>query len=359
MRLRVVDERTLEIEGERVFDLRDYGLEPPRILMLKVYPEVRVRAQVIAERGAVAMCLGIPGEVVDVRDDGGLRIGTVRFAGITRDVCLDYVPDAAVGEYVLVHVGFAISKIDARGSGAHVPGPGGARPDGRADRRPGARGAPAMKYLDEYRDGDIADGLRRAIADTVTRPWVLMEVCGGQTHSIVRYGIDRMIPPTIELVHGPGCPVCVTPLEMIDRAHAIARRPDVIFTSFGDMLRVPGSHGDLLTLKGRGADVRVVYSPLDALRIARDNPQRQVVFFGIGFETTAPANAMAVFQARRQGLGELLDARVARARAAGDGGDPRVARQPRAGVPRSRPRVRRHGLRASTRRSARATACRS
>jgi hydrogenase expression/formation protein HypD len=162
-----------------------------------------------------------------------------------------------------------------------------------------------MKYLDEYRDGDIATGLRRAIADTATRPWVLMEVCGGQTHSIVRYGIDRMIPQTIELVHGPGCPVCVTPLEMIDRAHAIARHADVIFTSFGDMLRVPGSHGDLLTLKGRGADVRVVYSPLDALRIARDNPQRRVVFFGIGFETTAPANAMAVFQARRQGLGNF------------------------------------------------------
>jgi hydrogenase expression/formation protein HypD len=159
-----------------------------------------------------------------------------------------------------------------------------------------------MKYLDEYRDGDIAGGLRRAIAETATRPWVLMEVCGGQTHSIVRYGIDRMIPSTIELVHGPGCPVCVTPLEMIDRAHAIASRPDVIFTSFGDMLRVPGSRGDLLALKGRGADVRVVYSPLDALRIARENPRRRVVFFGIGFETTAPANAMAVFQARRQGL---------------------------------------------------------
>jgi hydrogenase expression/formation protein HypD len=159
-----------------------------------------------------------------------------------------------------------------------------------------------MKYLDEYRDLDIAAGLRRAIAETTTRPWVLMEVCGGQTHSIVRYGVDRMIPPALELVHGPGCPVCVTSLEMIDRAHAIASRPDVIFTSFGDMLRVPGSRGDLLTLKGRGADVRVVYSPLDALRIARDKPQRRVVFFGIGFETTAPANAMAIFQARRQGL---------------------------------------------------------
>jgi hydrogenase expression/formation protein HypD len=156
-----------------------------------------------------------------------------------------------------------------------------------------------MKYLDEYRDGEVARALSRRIAETVTRPWVLMEVCGGQTHSIVRYGIDRMLPKEVELVHGPGCPVCVTSLEMIDRAHAIAARPNVIFTSFGDMLRVPGSRGDLLALKGRGADVRVVYSPLDAVRIARENPEKQVVFFGIGFETTAPANAMAVVQAKR------------------------------------------------------------
>lgn len=159
-----------------------------------------------------------------------------------------------------------------------------------------------MQYLDEYRDGAIAGPLVRRIAETATRPWVLMEVCGGQTHSIVRYGIDRMLPPNVELVHGPGCPVCVTSLEMIDKAHAIASRPDVIFTSFGDMLRVPGSRGDLLTLRGRGADVRVVYSPLDAVKIAADNPSRQVVFFGIGFETTAPANAMAVFRAHRDGV---------------------------------------------------------
>jgi hydrogenase expression/formation protein HypD len=159
-----------------------------------------------------------------------------------------------------------------------------------------------MKYLDEYRDGGVAKKLTATIAETATKPWVLMEVCGGQTHSIVRYGIDRVLPPTIELVHGPGCPVCVTALEMIDKAHAIASRPEVIFTSFGDMLRVPGSRGDLLTLKSRGADVRVVYSPLDAVRIAQANPARRVVFFGIGFETTAPANAMAVFQAKRQGV---------------------------------------------------------
>jgi hydrogenase expression/formation protein HypD len=156
-----------------------------------------------------------------------------------------------------------------------------------------------VRYLDEYRDADVAAALARSIAAVATRPWVLMEVCGGQTHSIVRYGIDRMLPSTVELVHGPGCPVCVTSLEMIDRAHAIASRPGVVFTSFGDMLRVPGSRGDLLTLRSQGADVRVVYSPLDALRIARENPERQVVFFGIGFETTAPANAMAVYQAKR------------------------------------------------------------
>jgi hydrogenase expression/formation protein HypD len=159
-----------------------------------------------------------------------------------------------------------------------------------------------VKYLDEYRDSARVATLVREVERAATRPWVLMEVCGGQTHSIIRYGLDRMLPSSIELVHGPGCPVCVTPLEMIDRAHAIAMRPDVILTSFGDMLRVPGSRGDLLGLRGRGADVRVVYSPLDALRLARDNPHRQVVFFGVGFETTAPANAMAVHQARRESL---------------------------------------------------------
>jgi hydrogenase expression/formation protein HypD len=159
-----------------------------------------------------------------------------------------------------------------------------------------------MKYLDEYRAPGVAASLAARIRDTATRPWVLMEVCGGQTHSIVRYGIDRMLPAGVELVHGPGCPVCVTALETIDRAHAIAARRGVIFTSFGDMLRVPGSHGDLLALKARGADVRVVYSPLDAVQIARNNPGAEVVFFGIGFETTAPANAMALREARRLGV---------------------------------------------------------
>ena len=159
-----------------------------------------------------------------------------------------------------------------------------------------------MKYLDEYRDRDVAQALVRKIAATVTQPWVLMEMCGGQTHSIVRYGLDRLLPPAVELVHGPGCPVCVTSLEMIDRAHAIATQRDVIFASFGDMLRVPGSHGDLLRLRSRGADVRVVYSPLDALALARANPHKRVVFFAIGFETTAPANAMAAVQAKKEGL---------------------------------------------------------
>jgi hydrogenase expression/formation protein HypD len=159
-----------------------------------------------------------------------------------------------------------------------------------------------MKYLDEYRDEGLARKIVAEIHRLVTRPWVLMEVCGGQTHGIVRYGIDRLLPDSVELVHGPGCPVCVTSLEMIDKAHAIARRPDVIFCSFGDMLRVPGSDADLLVLKSRGADIRVVYSPIDCLKIARENPDRQVVFFAIGFETTAPANAMSVWQAAKQGI---------------------------------------------------------
>lgn len=159
-----------------------------------------------------------------------------------------------------------------------------------------------MKYLDEYRNEAVAQKVVAEIRRTVTRPWVLMEVCGGQTHSIVKYGLDRLLPAEVELVHGPGCPVCVTSLEMIDKAHAIAGRPDVIFCSFGDMLRVPGSTSDLLVLKSRGADIRVVYSPMDCLKIARSNPDKKVVFFAIGFETTAPANAMSVWQAKQQGI---------------------------------------------------------
>jgi len=159
-----------------------------------------------------------------------------------------------------------------------------------------------MKYLDEFRDGELARSLARQIQQTATRSWAIMEVCGGQTHSIVRNGLDQLLEGAVEMIHGPGCPVCVTPLELIDKALAIASEPGVIFCSFGDMLRVPGSHFDLFRVKADGADVRVVYSPLDALTIARQNPDREVVFFGIGFETTAPANAMAVHQAKQQGL---------------------------------------------------------
>jgi hydrogenase expression/formation protein HypD len=162
-----------------------------------------------------------------------------------------------------------------------------------------------MKYLDEYRDSEVAAKILAEMRRIQTRPWVLMEVCGGQTHSIVKHGIDHLLPQGIELVHGPGCPVCVTPLEMIDKAHAIARCQNVIFCSFGDMLRVPGSDGDLFTIKSLGGDVRIVYSPLDCLKIARANPDKQVVFFAIGFETTAPANAMLAWRAREDKVNNL------------------------------------------------------
>ncbi|MCA9392982.1 MAG: hydrogenase formation protein HypD [Candidatus Omnitrophica bacterium] len=159
-----------------------------------------------------------------------------------------------------------------------------------------------MKYIDEYRDPELARQLSAEIHRITTRPHTLMEVCGGQTHAIVKFGIDGLLPDDIELIHGPGCPVCVTPLELIDRALAIAARRDVIFCSFGDMLRVPGSRQDLFTVKAEGADVRVLYSPLDAVGLAARHPDKEVVFFAVGFETTAPANAMAVYQARQQGL---------------------------------------------------------
>jgi hydrogenase expression/formation protein HypD len=159
-----------------------------------------------------------------------------------------------------------------------------------------------MKYVSEYRDAKLVKAVLEDIRKEVTQPWVIMEICGGQTHSIVRHGIDQLLPSEIELVHGPGCPVCVTPLEQIDRALVIAADPDVIFTSYGDMLRVPGSGRDLFSVRATGGDVRVVYSPLDAIKIARENPDRQVVFFAIGFETTAPPNAMAVVQAQSLGL---------------------------------------------------------
>ena len=162
-----------------------------------------------------------------------------------------------------------------------------------------------MKYLDEYRDGERARRIAAEIGRTVTVPHVLMEICGGQTHTIVKFGLDELLPDDITMVHGPGCPVCVTPLELIDRAVEIAAREDVIFCSFGDMLRVPGSRSDLLSVKAAGGDVRIVYSPLDALKIARENRSNEVVFFAIGFETTAPANAMAVYRAKTEGIGNF------------------------------------------------------
>jgi hydrogenase expression/formation protein HypD len=162
--------------------------------------------------------------------------------------------------------------------------------------------APYMKYIDEYRDADVAKKYAELIRKITTHEWTMMEICGGQTHAIVKFGIDHLLPKEITLVHGPGCPVCVTPLEIIDKAIAIASRSDVIFTSFGDMLRVPGSKKDLLTVKSEGGDVRIVYSPLDAVKLVSRNPDKKIVFFAVGFETTAPANAMAVWEARKSGV---------------------------------------------------------
>ncbi len=159
-----------------------------------------------------------------------------------------------------------------------------------------------MRFVDEYRDPVLAEKLVADIRRRVTRPWVIMEICGGQTHTLMRYGIDELLPAQVELAHGPGCPVCVTPLEIIDKAVEIAARPGVIFVSYGDMLRVPGSRTDLFQVKAEGGDVRIAYSPMEAVAIARRNPDRAVVFFAVGFETTAPANAMAVWQAKLEGL---------------------------------------------------------
>ena len=159
-----------------------------------------------------------------------------------------------------------------------------------------------MKYVTPYRDGAACAQIAEAMAKIVTRPWTIMEVCGGQTHSIIKFGLDQLLPPEVTLVHGPGCPVCVTPLEMIEKALDLAARPEVTFCSFGDMLRVPGLDRDLLSVRAAGGDVRIVYSPLDAVRVAQEEPDREVIFFGVGFETTAPGNAMAIHQARRLGL---------------------------------------------------------
>ena len=201
-----------------------------------------------------------------------------------------------------------------------------------------------MKYVTEYRDAKLVKGVIEEIRRTVTRPWTIMEICGGQTHAIVRHGIDQLLPPEIELVHGPGCPVCVTPLELIDKALEIASRPEVIFCSYGDMLRVPGSSRDLFSVKAQGGDVRVVYSPLDAIKFARQNPDKQVVFFAIGFETTAPPNVMSAMQAKKLGLENysilVSHVRVPPAVSAILGSD----NQPRAGLPAGGPCLCSHGL---------------
>ena len=201
-----------------------------------------------------------------------------------------------------------------------------------------------MKYLDEYRDPAKVKALLKEIESVVTENWVIMEICGGQTHAFLHNGLDAMLPSQIELVHGPGCPVCVTPLEQIDRALAIASRPDVIFTSYGDMLRVPGSAKDLFAVRAQGGDVRIVYSPLEAVQIAEANPDKQVVFFAIGFETTAPANAMAVLQAKKQEYQKFFGAGITCPGATGDGSDPQFKGKPRAGIPGCRSRLRGDGI---------------
>ncbi len=266
------------------------------------------------------MCLAIPGKVEEISTEGDIRMGRVNFGGVVKNVCLDYVPEVSKWATTpLSTLGLRISKIDeetAEQTLADFPRrwasldeelaseeeafaraakrPQSACPDGsceldRAQQACVRAQPPAncvqdeqMKYLTEFRNGEIAQRMAREIHQVATRPWKIMEVCGGQTHSIIKNGIDQMLPAGIEMIHGPGCPVCVTPLELIDKALAIAAQPGVIFCSFGDMLRVPGTDGDLFQVKGRGGDVRVVYSPLDAVELAVKNPDKQVVFFRRG-----------------------------------------------------------------------------
>ena len=197
-----------------------------------------------------------------------------------------------------------------------------------------------MNIAMRRRPVSYSEGLQRI----TTKPWTIMEVCGGQTHSIVKFGIDELLPPAITLVHGPGCPVCVTPLELIEKAIEIASTPNVLFCSFGDMLRVPGTSKDLLAVKAAGGDVRIVYSPLDALKLAVDNPEREVVFFAVGFETTAPANAMAVYQAAAEGCPQFFPAGFPRSGASGHGSHSLLPGKPGAGLPGCRTRLRGHGI---------------
>ena len=239
----------------------------------------------------------------------------VDFGGLRKEVCLEYIPDAKIGEYVIVHVGFAIQRLDEKSAQETLANfeqarhpRGGVRRRVRAAPRNRQRatfqtGGGVMKYLDEFSDPELARKLVDEIHAITTRPWAMMEVCGGQTHSIIRHGIDQLLPEGVEMIHGPGCPVCVTPLEMIDKALAIAAQPGVIFCSFGDMLRVPGSQqGSVRDQERRRRRTRRVFAARRGQARASRTPTKQVVFFGIGFETTAPANAMTVYQAKRQGI---------------------------------------------------------
>ena len=333
------------------------------------------------------MCLAVPGQIETIFEANGTRMGKVNFGGVVKEVCLAYLPDIQVGDYTIVHVGFAISQIDEASAqetlrtfeelglledeleelretefeeSIKAQSPSECRQGIHADiklrcfkqktQTSSGRASISdqeqnMKYMTEYRDGEKAKRLAEEISRIVTQPWAIMEVCGGQTHSIIRNGIDQILPDEIEMIHGPGCPVCVTPLEIIDKALAIASRPEVIFCSFGDMLRVPGSRDNLFKIKGAGGDIRVVYSPLDAVKIARENPDKEVVFLAIGFETTAPANAMAVKIAKDQGIIKFLRPGFARLGAAGNRGDHEFTREPGQRVSGGWPRVLRDRIR--------------
>jgi len=244
--------------------------------------------------------LGIPGQVLTLSDDA-LRSARVQFGGIVKEVSLVYVPHAVVGDYVIVHAGFAISRIDEDEALRVFSYLDQIEAEGVAGdcrwRRPRRR-AKALREVPRRvpRCGE-ASRLAAAIRARATRPWRIMEVCGGQTHSIVRYGIDSMLGDKVELIHGPGCPVCVTPSNLSTARWLWRRGPASSSARSETCCGVQGSSRDLLSVKAAGGDVRVVYSPLDAVKLAADNPSREVVFFAVGFETTAPANAMAVHQA--------------------------------------------------------------
>ena len=249
------------------------------------------------ERGELTVCLGIPGQIVELLD-GDEQLARVEVTGVRRTINVGLLDDGeiGVGDWVLIHVGFAMSKIDEEEAAMALSS---LRMMGQgyddeldallASRVEARERVGRMKFVDEYHDPAAARALVARITDLAgDDTFKFMEVCGGHTHTIYRHGIEHVLPSNVELVHGPGCPVCVIPMGRVDDAIAVAETPGVIFTSFGDMMRVPGGHGNLLEAKARGADVRFVYSPLDALRIAVENPDREVVFFAVGFETTAP-----------------------------------------------------------------------